>query len=61
LKEFGALKEKMKECEVETDALKEDKNKIEYMFFDLFKNGVANKDKLKKIKLIYDECFGYYM
>jgi DNA repair exonuclease SbcCD ATPase subunit len=61
LKELRALKEKMKECEVETDALKEDKNKIEYMFFDLLKDGTANKNKLKTIKLIYDECFGYYM
>jgi hypothetical protein len=34
----------MKECVVETDALKEEKNKIVYMLFDLLKDGAANKN-----------------
>jgi hypothetical protein len=36
------------------EVLKEEK-KIEYMLFDLLKDGATNKDKLKRIKLICEE------
>jgi hypothetical protein len=49
-------KEKMNECEDEKKALKEEKKlKLEYMLFDLLKDGSANKVKLKRIKRICDE------
>jgi hypothetical protein len=32
-----------------------EKKKIEYMLFDLLKDGATNKDKVKMIKLICDQ------
>ena len=40
---------------MEKRGLKEEKKKLEYALYDLVKVNGANKDKLKRIKLICDE------
>ena len=47
--------EKQREREMQYNALKEEKKKIEYQLFDLLKSSMKNKNKLKRIKLIMDE------
>ena len=47
--------EQQRERELQYNALKEEKKKIEYQLFDLLKSSMENKDKLKRIKLIMDE------
>jgi hypothetical protein len=52
--ELSKLKEMEKNWEAEKASLKEEK-KLEYMIFDLLKDGNANNERLKKIKLICDQ------
>jgi hypothetical protein len=40
---------------VEKGALKDEKKKLEYLIFNLIKVGDGNKDRLKRIRQIYDE------
>jgi hypothetical protein len=46
---------KMKLMEEETSLLKEEKKKLEYQLFDLFKLSSARNDKLVKIKQICEQ------
>ena len=41
--------------EAEKQALKEEKKKLEYSLFELFKANNLNKERLKRIKEICDE------
>ena len=36
-------------------ALQDEKKNLEYQLFDLLKSSMENKDKLKRIKLIFNE------
>jgi hypothetical protein len=49
------MKAKENEAEVERDALKEEKTKLEYMLYELIQAGDVNKDKIQKIKNIIEE------
>ena len=49
------MKAKQQKFEEETNLLKEEKKKVEYMLYDLLKFSNANKDKLKRLKEICDE------
>jgi hypothetical protein len=53
--EKKAWEEKKKAWEVEKEGLKEDKRKVEYALYDVFKANDANKDKMRKIKEIMEE------
>ena len=57
--ELSKLKEgcemQQKDWELEKRELKEEKKKLEYAMYDLFKASGANREKLKRIKLIIDE------
>jgi hypothetical protein len=56
-KELSKLNEKKKAREAKREASKEEEKKIECMLFDLLKGDAIDRDKLKMIKLIYDESF----
>ena len=43
------------EREKQFKALHDEKKNLEYQLFDLLKSSMENKDKLKRIKLIFDE------
>ena len=45
----------MEKTQKKWDALKEEKKKLEYAMFDLFRANNAHKEKLKRIKDICDE------
>ena len=49
------MRARKQKWEGERDVLKEEKKKVEYMLFDLFKASDALKDKVKMIKAICDE------
>ena len=49
------MKEKQVRWEGERDALKEEKRKVEYMLYDMFKASDGLKEKVKKIKAICDD------
>ena len=51
-KNEGRMKDKF---EAEREALKEEKNELEYMLFDMFKANNLNKERLNRIKEICDE------
>lgn len=53
--EVATLKMAQKADQECMDALKEEKKKLEYAMFDLFRANNAHKDKLKRIKDICDE------
>ncbi|KAM0828446.1 hypothetical protein ACQ4PT_036306 [Festuca glaucescens] len=49
------MKEKKLRWEGERDALKEEKRKVEYMLYDMFKASDCLKEKVKKIRAICDD------
>jgi chromosome segregation ATPase len=49
------MRAKQETWQAERDALKEEKKKIEYNLFDLFKANGELKEKIKKIKSVFDE------
>ena len=51
----GVMKEKEQQWDKEKRELKNEKKKLEYKLFDLFKANNANKDKIKRMKAICDE------
>jgi hypothetical protein len=54
-KELHELKEREKSWEAKREAMKEEKNKLEHMLYDLLNDCASNKNKLKRIKDILDE------
>ena len=51
----GVMKEKEQQWEKEKMDLKDEKKKLEYQLFDVWKANNANKDKIERMKKICDE------
>ena len=53
--QVSELKTREKEWDAEKQLLKEEKKKLEYNLFDVFKANIANKEKVSRIKAICEE------